>query len=408
MKNTALLLILLASPAAAQAPAMAPTWIGLDNVQNVDTNAANLSGGQLLSSRLPAVHQRSMSPWLPKWATSQLNVLTGAGEATLLVISDSIGVGFEAQPGNANSTAYCWPVVMQAKLQALGYNASPQTRLGMQGWQTIGPARLPIADTRILSMGGYTGSFFSSLGGQMFAAGAAGSPLQFRPTVPVNYFRVYYATDPSFGTFKIDVNGGTPVTVNAAAAQSVAFADVKSETVATSTLNITPLSGHTEIIGFSGFNSDLGPFLTIWNGSFNGAKAGDFTSTTYPWSTLNMIGQIAPTLTIIDLTINDSGTAPATYAANLQTIITKAQLTGDVILVSGLPSDLGTVPLAAQQLVNNIAASVAAKNKVPFISSTDYFGSYLAMAAAGMESDTVHPNASGHAAFADMLAPFLR
>ncbi|MDB5618477.1 SGNH/GDSL hydrolase family protein [Tardiphaga sp.] len=374
--------------------------------QSLDLNAlfrvaANIRAG--------VVNHRPLLPLLPKYGIALLNYLksvgTGSGGFNILVISDSTGAGVGAN-GNANAADYSWPSVMREDLINKLYLAHPDTLIGTNGWDSA----LTTADTRVVQWGGYQTSTLKSLGGSMWAAYAAGAPFKFRPKRIGNfYFRVYYATDPSFGSFKIDVNGGAPTTVTPTAAASVAFADIAGSGGGPYTLNITPLSGHTEILGVWALDSSSGPFVTIWNGSINGGKIADFVGATYPWSPLNAIGTvIQPALTIIMTGINDGGTNGTSDAADMQTVIDKCKLTGDVVIVGNFPYVVSPTTTAYTQAYRQqLHAAIAAKNGIPFISAEDYFINHAAMVAAGMSFDDFHPNEIAYSIFGKVTGGFI-
>jgi hypothetical protein len=104
-----------------------------------------------------------------------------------------------------------------------------------------------------------------------------------------------------------------------------------------------------------------------------------------------------PALTIIAFTANDYGnqTALATYQANLQTLIDRAKLYGDVLLTTiGLHSDtVGSIP---QQSYFDTVKSLAIKNNCAYVDISGRWGGNTNVGTTGLLSDTVHPNAYGH------------
>jgi lysophospholipase L1-like esterase len=96
------------------------------------------------------------------------------------------------------------------------------------------------------------------------------------------------------------------------------------------------------------------------------------------------------------LGINDAGnaTTTATWSANMTSIITEAQKTGDAIIMSVVPSDPGNAArLALEDQYRGQAKTVAAAMDVPFV---DIFGKIGAYTPA-LYSDILHPNARGYA-----------
>jgi lysophospholipase L1-like esterase len=158
--------------------------------------------------------------------------------------------------------------------------------------------------------------------------------LSFTPSVPVDRFTVYYFTEPTFGDFTIDVNGGatTPLSQNnAKALASVSLTPA----LGTNTINIRRVSGYVRIAGVVAWNS-ASAAVDVINLGWSGSTAANWNSTTDPWSPLNAVQTLAPDLTIIKLGINDwqTGATLANYRAGLTALIARARLTGDVMLCS--------------------------------------------------------------------------
>ena len=105
------------------------------------------------------------------------------------------------------------------------------------------------------------------------------------------------------------------------------------------------------------------------------------------------------------LTINDwnAGTAPATYKAQLGALVDRAAATGDVLLMTGCPSDpaQGKAPYATQDAIHDAVFEVAAaKGLAAPIDGAALFGGAFA---GGLMFDAVHPNAAGQARIAEAV-----
>lgn len=105
-----------------------------------------------------------------------------------------------------------------------------------------------------------------------------------------------------------------------------------------------------------------------------------------------------PVLTIISLTCNDYGgqTALATYKTQLQTIITKARLYGDVLLTTlGIHYQNYTIP---QQQYWNVVFELARENNVALVDIAAKWG-YTAQSAYNLgflpSTTQVHPDDQG-------------
>jgi lysophospholipase L1-like esterase len=253
------------------------------------------------------------------------------------------------------------------------------------------------------------GAGFNALGGSLLLSQTIGDKFTFTPTASVDSFDFYYNTNTGQGSLTLDINGGSATTINESATIAMHVA-TKTGTLGTNTLNITHSAGSNVIFtGIVAYNSAVKE-VSVINAGFGTATAATFSDATYPFSPLNALSFLAPDLTIIDLTINDAvtPTALSTYQANLQAIITAAKVSGDVILLGGVPSISTYAAIANQTAINNMAAAVAAKNSVNFISMIDLWGSEAAIAAVGWSYDGVHLTGAGYVAQAALIAPYLQ
>jgi hypothetical protein len=105
------------------------------------------------------------------------------------------------------------------------------------------------------------------------------------------------------------------------------------------TINITAQDdGYFPVMAIKCWDRTI-PAVDLFQAGVYGASVGYFTVNTNSRSPLNGFDYIAPDLTTTCLTINDAAnlTPIADYVGLLSAIIEKAQLTGDVQLVSGIP-----------------------------------------------------------------------
>ncbi len=119
-----------------------------------------------------------------------------------------------------------------------------------------------------------------------------------------------------------------------------------------------------------------------------------------------MFDTYQPNLTVIMLGINDaiSSVSGATFEANLTTIVTKAQLYGDVLLVSCFPSSDPTEAAREVGYITNMR-NVSTAKICGFYDANALFVNYATANANGYMADTLHPNGAGYNFFANSFAP---
>lgn len=148
-----------------------------------------------------------------------------------------------------------------------------------------------------------------------------------------------------------------------------------------------------------------------WN-STNSASIG-WTNESNPWSPLNAMNTLwKPDLTIINLGINDyrsggSGITVAQYKTNIQKIINKAKLSGDVILCvpnNINPNNNGPIP---DTQFHQALYELATTNDIPLINFAAVLGSYEESVANGTQRDDLHPNQAGYDGMGEIVATLL-
>ena len=152
-------------------------------------------------------------------------------------------------------------------------------------------------------------------------------------------FDMYYLPATGNGTVTATATGGSAVVQSTNAANGVAKVTVTAASAGTgNALAMVNSAGATWITGVE-------PWLSTAS-KIRVANAGVTASTTSQWTIDATWGGVphiklyAPDLTIISLGINDAGSAVATSTviANLKTLITATQVSGDVIVMSFPPS----------------------------------------------------------------------
>lgn len=341
------------------------------------------------------------------WRASANNVLSNSANARIVIIGDSTTGGAWAQPTNANSVLYAYPTVLAGLLTSAGINASSQSVAGDGHWSASG-IPLGAVDARIV-VGGYpSDTGVTTFGGNMMTANATTSaaPWTFTPTSSVDTFDFYWLSAPGNGSMTIDVDGGGVTSLSANVTASLHKTTISAGSVGAHTLRVTPVSGVTRIMGAIGYTAATKQ-VQIINGGWAGARAASWVVSTgagHYYDPLDVLSFLAPDLTIICLTINDShdNGSLATYQTNLQAIIDKAKLSGDVLMMSGPPSAAYYTPQATQDSFYNAFRSKASANGVPIVFS--FGGGFAEILGNGEGSgDGIHLNAAGYAKMSTFL-----
>lgn len=166
------------------------------------------------------------------------------------------------------------------------------------------------------------------------------------------------------------------------------------------------------VCGIEAWNSTISSLQFI-NAGYDGATTTNWNNITSAYSAGNF-ATLGANLTIIALGINDilpsNGPIPvATTSANIQTFITSAQTTGDVILICENPAVVAsTQSLANQTLYWNAVKALATSNNIPLVSIFDRWFSYeysnpLGYYMTGAFPINLHPDGQGYSDYAQAI-----
>jgi lysophospholipase L1-like esterase len=157
------------------------------------------------------------------------------------------------------------------------------------------------------------------------------------------------------------------------------------------------------------------PAVDIINAGWNGGKLADFGSTANPDSSLNGLAAFSPTLTIVEVPVNDALflTGTSAFEANLRALVAKVKsYNSDVMFVISPPFQSGGTnnqPTTAQRAsYDAIVKQVASDNSLPVVDLVAKFVSWDAMQTSGLLHDIVHPKQNGYAQIAQYVAAALQ
>lgn len=148
--------------------------------------------------------------------------------------------------------------------------------------------------------------------------------------------------------------------------------------------------------------------IQIINGSMGGCTASYAATNTTAWTGINCIKALAPDLTILCLGINDIANARTGYDTDMQSIISAAQISGSVLLLSWVPSGTTAYDNTASSY-RAMFRQLAKTNGLPVI-ETEFkrWPTYAITNAQGWMADTVHPTNTGYAELAQTVCDYLR
>jgi hypothetical protein len=328
--------------------------------------------------------------------TMVARVRAGTGRGRIVWKGDSTTVGQGSGAGApyylAGARANRVPAAFAAAFSAAGTPTLDNAMVGDNGINQAGGFPFTSFDPRF-AIGSPTGSFaiYQALPGGSYYTPNTGV-CSFTPTTNVNTFEVvtynlgasvltYLIDGAAPQSIVIDKSTGSPSattvgnTVVIANGTGFSRAVITASTTGPHTLSCTSntVSG-AGIRSIMGFASGTRAIDILVHASLGATASDQAHISSEGWTNNGALAFDMPDLTIINCGLNDmaGGVSPSAYAASLQTIITTAKATGDVLLM--FPHRC-IAPLS-NNVVNYMAtaAALAASNGCAFMSLDQYFG----------------------------------
>ena len=338
-----------------------------------------------------------------KWRAALARTRVGGTRAKIACVGDSTTRGMGSGSGDlfTGTQANSYPTQLAALLNARGLPAQANSLFGN------GATTITTSDPRVTLGAGWAAGG-TLLGGSLLAGTAATGFLGLQPSVSVDTFDTYYVAG-GLGTATLNINGGaTLATLDGSGASNI-LKNTVTGSLAANQLRVTYASGSAFwVAGIDAYNS-AAKEVAVWNLGASGAKVADVRNAGSGFSFAFCLPKLAPDLTIIDLTINDWAppTNLASYTADMQALIAAALSTGDVILMTGVPSSTSSATAVNQAAFVSANYDLAKANGIPLIDLSYRWTDYTTSNALGMYYDSLHPSARGYSDVAQSVANVL-
>lgn len=323
----------------------------------------------------------------------------GAANAVLCVIGDSTSTG---RGDDVNKHANSWPMcldrMMASRFMPRSYEALWGTHFGDNG------EGLTSYDPRATLGSGWNNAGIMGGGGFQATAGGSGA-LTFTPELPFDRVRVWSLVNAAnFGTLVVKVDGSSVGTTTLRTSGISVATDTFNTTLGTHTITLDGATGgaanRIDIAGIDVWDSTQVGLRTFMH-SRGGAKVASY----YPVPLFDIRADMAPALTIINLTLNDVETSGETplgeYRRTYQGIIDTARLTGDVLMMTGNWAGGSSAGYGRSEPLHRAMFEVAEDNGVPLLDLRHRWPSYTKQNAVGSGGvpqlgGGLHPFAAGY------------
>lgn len=361
-----------------------------------------------------ATDRRRLPPWvyLPKptcldrMRAARALMLSGNRDMKFCAVDDSTGRGVIAG-GDASQYPSSPFNVLPQFLARYGLQASAA---GVWGHGNLTP--VTSYDNRL---SGTFSNGLATVGGNHLLLTSAAPSLNFTPSEPWDTATVYYVRNTGIGTFSMAVDGGTATQVNGAGTPAaILSATITAPNVGTHTLNLAWVSSSCYITGFEcSIAGTKQIMIRNWGTPSSLSTSSNWTGNSNVYDGRPTIRTMAPDVLSYGLAINDwnqtTPTAIGTFTTSAGNVIQDGQLSGDVILITPLPSAASSKSLEVQRTFIDAYYALADQYGCALIDVWRRFGmnDRNLVPDRGLFSDALHGTKSGYLYKAEAIAPVL-
>jgi len=364
---------------------------------------------------------------LKRWKAALAGVQSGSESASIAFVGDSTSCGTAAVNFTAGNEPLTVEQYVARNLSRAGINVNNATTFGdanlrdlTAGTEAQKLAAFAAYDTR-WTFGGANWQLypFNTAGGHPITSLTGAAPGHFTPVdkfgvaLVFDTIKVHYLKNAAYQNFSVGVDGGAALfTTTQAGSTAMATATI-STTLATHIVDITPADATSKFVFIVGIECYNSAEKTVFCKNFgaNGFNSVQYSDAANAYAYLNALGYYAPDLTIINSIINDmtANTSLAAYKSNLQSVITKAKISGDVILYSGNPQSTATTYTVGKEIAYiNVLKELAAENDILLVDTWRNWGSWTEANALSLIVDTGHPNKRGYQDIATIITDAIK
>jgi lysophospholipase L1-like esterase len=395
--------------------------LGLTAISKMYRGSTQLSAAYLGTQSLLGSGGGSLDAQLPIWAAARAAVNAQTADATICVVGDSTSMGCQANTGltfgygldgfNSNWTAFL------AALLNRGSSENFSSTHGMNGAYS-GSQLCTVTndhDYRLNVGPNWVSTVVATYGGNMWTSNTPNTDvLTFTPKTPCDYMDVWWQRSTNNGNFGWTVDGGAVTEVDTAGTSAFVKTVIPCGSLGMHTLSLARTGNGSKPVGPINFGlirayNSAQKEVTVLSGGWSSGNIAQAANVIGAWAYTNALKAFAPKLTIIMMTINDwaAATDVTAFTNNTQVVITAAKLSGDVILLCGIPTNPVSTPDAQQQIYRDIYTSLGVSNSIPVLDVRNLTGDYATAVALGYYRDSKHYLAAGYSALASAFKPYI-